>query len=104
MAPDADDVYRPLVVAMRDIAQELLVLMQQALRGTLLDETLYVRAFGAKEGMVPQLQKIAGIVEDMRLLEEASAPRVREEAAISEQEKALIAHYLRACRDSSGEA
>lgn len=103
MVSQTDEGYQPLIVAMRDIAQSLLVLMQQALGGTLVDEALYVRVFGAKEGMVPQLQKIVGIIEDMRMLEQATVPQMAEDAAISEQEKALIAHYLRACRESSGE-
>lgn len=89
--------YVPVIAAMHGLVEELLALMQRALRGDAVDEALYLRAFGAKEGMLPQLQKICGLVEEMAALEKECAPQVQTED-VGMYEKQLIAHYLQEYR------
>jgi hypothetical protein len=93
MTRDATSQYQPLIDAMRGLADDLLSLMQRTLKGDVVDDAIYLRAFGAKEGMVPQLQKLCGLVEEMQLLEKEIAPQSMQTDA-SAYEKELIAHYL----------
>lgn len=89
--------YVPVIAAMHGLVEELLALMQRALKGEPVDESLYLRAFGVKEGMLPQLQKICGLVEEMAALEKECVPQAQT-VDVGLYEKQLIAHYLQEYR------
>ena len=61
--------YQPLLHSMQGLVSELLQLMQQSLRGQPVDEAVYLKAFGSKEGMVPQLQRLCSLMEEMKAIE-----------------------------------
>lgn len=82
------------VVAMIEL---LLKLMQRALEGDALDEAIYQRAFGSKEGLVQQLQRLCAIVSEVAGLvveEQASDHQAAMTLRLSAEQRALAEYYL----------
>jgi len=105
MTEEALAQYRPMAAAMREVAEALLGLMQGLLKGEVAEEE-YRRLFGTKDGMVVQLQKLCALVQEIRELEQLSAPPAEavEVAEVDRYERELIAHYLHAYRTQAASA
>lgn len=96
---DNDDAYREPVVypvgTIVELATRMLRLMERMVSGDAVDEAQYARVFGAKEGMVQQLQRVSDILREMRSLEAAVNPvPVKRQVPMGKEEQALIRHYV----------
>lgn len=84
----------PIEAALR-LSSRMLDLMLGVLEGVDVDDVLYARVFGTKEGMVQQLQRVCDVLTDVRTLEMQVNPPERCAVRVSdEEEQALIRHYV----------
>ncbi|MBA4274469.1 MAG: hypothetical protein C0436_02315 [Alphaproteobacteria bacterium] len=84
----------PIETALR-LSSRMLDVMLGILEGKQMDDALYDRVFGTKEGMVQQLQRVCDVLTDVRALEMHVKPVGRCAVRVSdEEEQALIRHYV----------
>lgn len=75
------------------LSAQMLAVMERVIAGEVIDEALYVKIFGNKEGMVQQLQRVCDVLGDVRAMEVQQ--RANKDAPVmDEEERALIRHYV----------
>lgn len=83
------------------LVERLLSLMDEAMQGALAsDDDRYVRVFGSKEGLVPQLQRLCAVLKDVQVLSlnMPKETKAEVEVRLDADEHALITYYLEALR------
>lgn len=80
------------VDAVLTIATRLLAVMERVIEGETLDDALYARLFGSKEGLVQQLARVCDIVSQVQEIDVAQPQRTAR--VMDGDERALIRHYV----------
>jgi hypothetical protein len=76
------------------LTSEILALMQQVVRGEELDDGIYARVFGNKDGLVNQLQRLCEVLTDIRAIDPEAPEAMTTPVMMSVQDSDVLRHYV----------